>query len=286
MTSTSPAFNHLHVNTMPPVDTLSSWGTLVLSIACNTLVFQATRTPNTKSSATAASGHVRAISASHSILVTILTIIALRQQHWQLSLDDPTPPRDVDGDGNLDDAANPMIQGRSRLANMITSWEAGYLLYDTWAMAYALPRTVGRSARPSPVMVTHHALIGAGLLYLQHYIARGKERGVRVILGLLLMNASNPLLHARWWARKTGRQSRFLDAAFLVAFAGVRFGSVAWILRQYGAYHRLGLVDVFGRLRTPCKVGTASLVGLNGVWWLWMCKNFAQRYVEKTKKRI
>ncbi|KAI6778125.1 uncharacterized protein J7T54_001929 [Emericellopsis cladophorae] len=271
---------------MPPVDTLSSWGIVALSIACNTLVFQTTRSPSTKSSATAASGHVRAISASHGILVTILSIIALRQEHWQLPHADPVPPRDVvDGDGNLDDAANPMIQGRSRLANMITSWEAGYLVYDTWAMAYALPKAVGRSARPSPVMITHHALIGAGLLYLQLYVARGNERGVRVILGLLLMNASNPLLHARWWARKTGIQSKFLDAAFLVAFAGVRFGSVAWILQQYGAYHRLGLVDAFGRLRTPCKAGTASLVGLNGAWWIWMCKNFAQRCLEKKRKK-
>lgn len=251
----------------------SSIGVLTLSVICNTVLFRATRSARTDSSATAASAHLKAISASHSALVTILAAVALRQRNWRLP--DEAVPLASWRSENLDDSANPMIQGRSRLANIVTAWEAGYLLYDTWAMTYALPRSV--HLRPSRVLVSHHVLIASGLLCLQLYVARGRERGVRIILAFLLMNASNPLLHARWWARKSNRASKLSEAVFLATFAALRFGIVAWVLRQYGAYHRLGPLEVFGYLRTPCKAGTGTLVGLNAVWWSWMCKNFIRR---------
>ena len=83
----------------------------------------------------------------------------------------------------LDDTHNQLIAGRSALANTITFFETGYLIYDTSALLYSsclqhnhdsilrVPSCLAKD----PVSLVHHlALIS--LAYLQTYIAAGRRR--------------------------------------------------------------------------------------------------------------
>jgi hypothetical protein len=243
---------------------------------------RAVRRLNPPSSTFHAQVQNRAISAGHAILTTLLACSVLRQDKWLFS--DTAPARlspVLRPDGNLDDSDNHLIRGCSRLANAITSWETGYLLYDTWALIRPsgdAPASLTQAARRSPVLLGHHLSLAAALLVLQVYIARGRERGIWIIVAFLLMNASNPLLHARWWTRRTGRHSRLLETVFALTFALSRFGLVAWVLGRYGAHHGLGALAAYRRLRIPCQLGTGALVGLNALWWLALVRGiFARR---------
>lgn len=218
---------------------------------------------------------IKAISAGHSVLATALTVYALRG-HWQIQASEkgkaPSP------DNALDDAENPLISGTSKIANFVTAWEAGYLIYDTIALAIeargqdygaSLSRILRRTIKRSPVMVVHHVLIIAALLYLETYIATRREKGQKIIMAFFLMNASNPLLHLRWYRHKvTGRSDVRIDSALATVFAATRFGSIWWVMREYGLYHNIGAWEAFRRQRIPCQAGTGLLTTMNALWWL------------------
>ncbi len=240
----------------------------------------------------------RLVSSLHATVTTALVLYALRPSQWSIA-DDQSHTKIVGGsgkvlpmtDGLLDDSANPIIVGKCALANGLTAWEAGYLIYDTWAMFYetSSPNNAGgfRSAllrvlRTSPVFFVHHLALSTGLTYLQSLIASGYDVGIWIITAFLLMNASNPILNARWWVRrKTGGFDKRLDVAFIVVFAACRFGTVAWVLRRYGKHHGLGAWEAYIKLRLQCKAGTATLVGFNALWWFMLVRKVVVRELAK-----
>lgn len=170
--------------------------------------------------------------------------------------------------------------------------EAGYLIYDTGALLAEVhlkyptktaSSTVSTLARRSPVFLAHHAALISALMYLQHYTANGREKGVWVIVAMLLMNASNPLLHLRWYRKKqTGKSDRVIDLALVLVFALTRFGSVYWILRSYAAFHRTGTLDAIRRQRVVCQTGTGVLVGVNALWWAGLVQGIMKKSHNKT----
>ncbi|KAF2257883.1 hypothetical protein CC78DRAFT_538201 [Lojkania enalia] len=236
----------------------------------------------------------KAVSSLHAVATSITAFCILKYSGWAIPKQkSDTSPSPVDGENHPDDSLNPMIAGRSRLANALTAWETIYLLADTWFMVYAnrkrysLPsNSAGLRivAKQSPILLIHHVVLTSAFLVLQSYIAAGKEKGLWVITAFMLMNSSNPLMHARWFVRRrTGRSSNFLDLVFLAAFATSRFGVVVWILRKYGRYHRLGVWQAYRSLREECQIGTAMLVGLNGAWWSILAAKVATRNLRKLK---
>lgn len=225
---------------------------------------------------------IKTISASHSLFTVCLTLLALSQR-WSLAPQSQYVPSDEKGGDDLpprvlDDSQNPLISSQNSLANFITAWEAGYLLYDTLALfieSYIKDKSRSfvsaflRLIRESPVFVVHHALLAAALLWLQTYVATKREKGLKVIMAFFLMNASNPLLHLRWYRKKTtGRSNMRIDAALATIFAITRFGSVYWAIWAYGQYHGLGTWQSLRRQRLVCQSGTGLLTGLNLVWWV------------------
>ena len=259
-------------------------GLVAVSACFYGLVFRATRHGTSPPDAAS----LRAISAGHAALTTLLAVYVLRQPQWETETDASSSlsKRVLSNVSPLDDSFNPIIRGRSTFGNAITAFETGYLLYDSCAMISTYGRRQGRISltlawHTAPLMMGHHVVLVSALLYLQVYIARGKERGIWVILAFLAMNATNPLLHARWWARKVGKDPKLLDFLFTIVFAVVRFGIPVEVMRNYGAYHHIGPFQAFKRLRTPCKVGTSVLVGLNGVWWMFLAKALIQRQLRR-----
>lgn len=233
----------------------------------------------------------KAVSAAHATTSSIAALLLLRYSSWPILPWPSSGPQDAHKrDRHLDDSHNPTINGHNRLANALTAYETAYLLYDTCAMVHAR-RMKNQStfraalrvvARDSPVTLLHHVLLSSALLVLQAYIAVGKEKGMWVITAFLLMNGSTPLMHARWWNRqRTGTSNMALDIAFLATFAASRFGVVLWILVKYGQYHGLGPWQAYAMLRKRCQIGTAMLVGLNGIWWTMLAFNVAKRNIKR-----
>lgn len=203
---------------------------------------------------------LKAISSFHALSTSVAVLYSLSQP-WPIGSDRGQLSSSLAQPHFLDDRENPMIRGHSELGNAITAWETGYLLYDTVALL-----TI---TRKDPVMLIHHGMLLGALGYLQIYITRQQERGIWIILAFLFMNASNPLLHLRWWRRKrTGKDDGRIDTLFAVAFAVCRFGTISYVLKKYGTFHRLSAWEAFLRQRAVCKVGTASLFLLNAAWWL------------------
>lgn len=241
-------------------------------------------------------GKLDAISSGHAVTTTAAVIYALLKSDLPSPVTSPDKSRTpkLAGNGNLDDSANPLIQNRSNFANLLTAWETGYMLYDTWAMVYSVRpeastfRGFGRAtleiARKEPVIFGHHIAVSTAFLYLQYYIYEGRERGIWIIVAFLLMSASNPLLYLRWWVRRQGKRSIILDFTFATVFAISRFGSVVWTLSRYGAYHGLKPIEAYRRLRISCQLGTGSLVGLNAIWWAMLMGGIFRRTLRGRSK--
>ena len=91
---------------------------------------------------------------------------------------------------------HPLIAARSGVANCLAAWEAGYLLQDT--VLLVVGQRMGRGgvgglvARgvDARLQAVHHVGVGGALAVLMCYVARGRERGVWVVVMFLLMNAS------------------------------------------------------------------------------------------------
>ncbi|KAF2490052.1 hypothetical protein BU16DRAFT_169294 [Lophium mytilinum] len=284
----------------------SPWTTVVLTAASYALILRAL-SPAPTTLATLRSNN-RKLSATHSTITTTLALYCLRYSSWDLPDSTPSPsasqgspkqpidPSTTPRTTHLDDSHNPLIQSRSTFANYITSFETGYIIHDILALLYSsylsrsLPRSLLRApaylAQDAPIFFAHHVALIASLGLLQTYIAKGREKGGKIILAFLLMNASNPLLHARWFVRqRTGRADKRVDVAFAAVFAASRFGAVAWVLSNYGAFHGLGAWEAYKRLRWQRRSGTAALTGFNAVWWVLLVSKIAQREVLERRVR-
>jgi hypothetical protein len=263
---------------------------MALSAATYSTILRLSTAQRHRIKATKVAEAAKIIASLHAIATTVAALYALRSSQWTIpesrSRRRSKPPPNgyfpsvgpFKSQSELDDSANPLITGQCSYSNALTAWEAGYLFYDTYAMVYeayiARPnggarRALLRVAKQSPLLFGHHLVLFVLLSYLQTYIAAGREVGIWVITSFILMNASNPVVHARWWIRRwTGRSDFRLDIALIVAFAAARFGTLAWVLKKYGQYHGLGPWEAFTKLRIACKMGTAALIGVNGLWWV------------------
>lgn len=241
---------------------------------------------------------VKAISACHSLIATFLTVVALSQR-WDVaphshSVDSITIAERTVSARTLDDSQNPLISGKNSLANFVTAWEAGYLIYDTGALfleslfkggSRSRRSALANLLRDSPIFVMHHLLLASALIWLQTYVSAKREKGVKVIMAFFLMNASNPVLHWRWYRKKvTGSSDTRNDVALAAVFAVTRFGSVYWIVKKYAQYHNLGTWQSLRMQRNICQTGTGLLTGLNAVWWLGLIAQMA-RQRQRTKLR-
>lgn len=215
---------------------------------------------------------------AHSILTTAAVVYALSKD-WPLVVEHT--PKPTSTATYLDDRQNPLIFGKSQLGNFITSWETSYLISDTLSkLDWSLPvhRAWLALARERPLTLFHHLALLSALGVLQVYIARGRERGVWIIVALMLMNASTPVLHWRWRQRKTrGKTTLTADALLAATFAACRMGLVEWVLRQYGKFHGIGPWEALRAQRGICQAGTGVLVGVNAIWWLILVKNMAKK---------
>ncbi|CAK4030706.1 TRAM LAG1 CLN8 homology domain-containing [Lecanosticta acicola] len=230
--------------------------------------------------------NLKGISDVHSLISSTAALYALSKR-W---------PHDVQPKKHsasyLDDSNNPLIVGKSDLGNAITSWETGYLLFDTAVKLLSHWQTVRAEQRVSlqrmplavlrrePLILFHHFALLGGLAFLQVYIAKGRERGVWIIVAFILMNASTPVMHWRWRQRqRTGRTTLTADVLLALVFGASRLGLVGWVLKQYADYHGIGAWDAFQRQRGVCRTGTAVLFGMNAVWEAALLKRIAGRII-------
>lgn len=233
----------------------------------------------------------KVVSAGHAALTTILSLCAVLRasQRARPTAEHTNMSQPLSGE-YLDDSHNPFIQDRDLLSSSLTAWETGYLVYDTLALVLlnnssnGLLAAIRKTFRNSPDFLFHHLLLATGLMYLQTYIARQRDKGIRIVVTLLLMNASNPLLHMRWWARRQGKPSRALDLAFLITFAASRFGPLAWVMYEYGKYHDMGAFEAWKWLRKPCQAGMVGLFSMNAIWWLLLVKGIVMKSLKQRKK--
>ncbi|KAI4195562.1 MAG: hypothetical protein LQ350_007138 [Teloschistes chrysophthalmus] len=249
----------------------------------------------------------KATSAVHSSLTTVLAAYFLYRYRIQHQGAPPASGKEglVARQGPAagvsrypDDSRNPAIQIRSTLGNIITAFECGYLLQDTFALVWEarrrsrlagsktdLPLLRMILAHADKTLLTHHVGIGIALLILQHYIHGGRERGIHIIVQLVLMNSSTPLLNIRWWLRTYHPNQRMLclasDLAFATAFYLARIRLVEWVLRDYGTAHGRNSAwkTYWEDLRLPCQLGTGALYVANAGWWTILVSNIMQRLV-------
>lgn len=237
--------------------------------------------------------NLKAISSAHSILTTALGLTALLGV-WTIDTDFTTPDTIVKSDVYLDDTQNHLIVGKSALGNNVTGIETGYLLYDNIALLLVVQRELQSSitgafahlVRKEPLLVVHHLGLLTAFGTLQVYVAKGRERGIWIIVALMLMRASDPVLHWRWWRRKrTGRPDARLDLLLAAVFAICRFGTLGWVLTAYGKHHNLRPWTAFMKQRVICKAGTATLSGLNAVWLATLVRNTTRRLLHNRSAR-
>lgn len=236
---------------------------------------------------------IKAVSTVHSSLCTALALYVLNQDQWRTP--PPTPAQHATmkasylRTGVPDDGANPTIQGRSELANTITAIECGYLIQDTVALIRVanMYTRAGIRGTLDKTLLTHHIGIGVALLVLHYYIARGKEKGIYIIVQLLLMNASTPVLNLRWYIHTFKpdwmKMRHLADGTLVAAFFAARVWLVGKILSDYGAWHGWSAWEahVYG-LRVPCKLGTGALLVANVGWLSIMIWNLASRSTKFT----
>ena len=239
-----------------------------------------------------------AISAFHCTLVALISIYELRRHYADWDPSSFTSVQKVEDitsgyGGNL-----LVITTRSSLSNAITAWETGYLLQDTVILLLGARLRSQQSNTYLAkeinwrVLLWHHGALSIALLMLQWYIAHGKEKGILVIIMLMLMNASTPIGTLHWYLvnfrpeKKTAIMAA--NVVYLVAYAAFRVYLIYWIVRVFGKQTGESAVGAFRRLRLSCQMGTATIGITNSIWLMMSMKKFARRYLRTTppKKAI
>jgi hypothetical protein len=221
-----------------------------------------------------------AISIFHCTLMTVLSLSCLQQSSVTDLLsshfsNDEVLDRDL-----------PIITTRSEFANAITALEAAYLLQDSAILFYAsrLHRRAGSSTKGLNIthLAYHHAGLSAALGILQLYIAQGKEKGVLIIVMMMLMNASSVPGTFRWFLvnfRPDGRRLvMFTTIAYLAAYGLCRVYLIYYILKVFGAQKDRSAIEAFAKLKWHCQMGTGVMAAVNTVWLVMGVTNFVTRY--------
>ena len=215
------------------------------------------------------------ISIFHCSLQTILSVACLR--HHANSL---RPLQASDGDGRVpSDSECPIITTRSAFANTITAIETGYLLQDSVVLLHAHYRRRHSRSHTNLQQLKgwnvlhlglHHSILGALLLILQLYIARGREKGILVIVALHLLNASSIPGTARWFLRNfQPHRKRLIEAMtmiYLASFAVCRVYLIYWILEVFAKQQAIPTWTAMMRLRGSCMIGTGTIAAVNTAW--------------------
>ncbi|MCJ1435897.1 hypothetical protein MMC27_005273 [Xylographa pallens] len=236
-----------------------------------------------------------ALSVIHCTVATALSLACLRQNSDALfpALPPAAPPSHTPShvDPRASESALPLIATRSAFANAITAFETGYLLSDSLILLYSVRlarrSNVARKSKQQLVglnmrhLAYHHAGLSAALLYLQWYIHHGREKGVLVIVMMMLMNASSPFGTLRWWLInfRSGRETAIAlaTAAYLAVYAVARLGLVYAILAVWGRQTGVSALEAFGGLRWQCKTGTGTMGAVNIAWLVMGVSNFVCR---------
>jgi hypothetical protein len=225
-----------------------------------------------------------AISIVHCTLMTALSLACLRQSSissllTRLPSNSDIPDRDL-----------PIITQRSEFGNAITALETAYLLQDSVVLFYAsrVARRAGQGSTAKGLNITHlawhHAGLSAALGLLQVYIARGREKGVLIVVMMMLMNASSPFGTLRWFLVNFRPDARwgiiFTTLAYLVTFGVCRVYLVYYILASFGAQKGRSALEAFVRLKWHCQLGTGAMGIVNSAWFVIGVSKFTRRYVQ------
>lgn len=262
-----------------------------------------------------------AISVLHCTFVTLASAYVLQSRHrdWDSNRLGGSLGKRNPAEPNISYGANsPLITTRSTLGNSITAFEMGYLVQDAVILILAArlrAQGLGRGRESLVkeinwrVLGWHHAGISTALGLLQWYIARGKEKGIMIILMLMFMNASlvdlfilsfvwdyvltvsyrTPVGTLHWYLVNFQCAWRKLimiaNAVYLIMYGIFRVGVVYWILHVFGSQTGHSAIGAFWRLRTTCWLGTSTIGIANLIWFILGLRKFAGRYLTSDKLR-
>ena len=243
-----------------------------------------------------------AISIFHCTFMTVLTAVCL---YRELPSTIARSSEQVEHAESVVDRDLPIITRQSEFANSLTALETAYLLTDSVILLLAAqskqvflhkktPNTANTlDARASRGLNLrhlgwHHALLGSAFIVLQVYIARGQEKGILIIVAMLLMNTSSIFGTLRWFLINfrpdVKRAIGALTVAYLIAFATFRVGLLYYILKAFGKQMHISALDAFKQLRLPCKLGMSSLGLVNTAWLLNATRSFLVRELSTRRK--
>lgn len=226
------------------------------------------------------------ISFVHCTFMVVLAGICLRDNHAALT---PSPGTAA---APSPDSDLPIIATKSSFGNAIMALETAYLLQDSVLLRYVFrksKRLVQAGMVPgSPLgrhLSWHHAGLTLPLITLQWYISKGREKGILVLVMLMLMNTSSPFGTVRWYLinfrPKYRRAIATATIAYLCTYAVCRVYLIYHVLSIFGSQQRLSAFESFRKLRLPCKAGTATMAIVNSAWFLMALKNFIKRDLKR-----
>ncbi len=240
-----------------------------------------------------------AISIVHCTATTILTAVCL---YRELPTTISPKQRQENNGRQVADRDLLIITTKSTFANFLSAIETAYLLQDSLILLLAAQSKQVFMHKKTPGEVPakalrglnlhhlgwHHALLGSAFVVLQVYIARGDEKGILIIVAMLLMNASSPFGTLRWllinFRPDMKRAIKFVTVAYLIAFGVFRVGLIYYILHIFGKQLGISAWDAFRRLRIPCKLGMSGLGLANTAWFFNAVRSFAIRELSSRRK--
>ncbi|KAK9234826.1 hypothetical protein V1525DRAFT_31625 [Lipomyces kononenkoae] len=140
-----------------------------------------------------------AISALHATLVCVLATFELCRRYGDWAPTSLSKSHEYDAVNRGVSDGLGIITSRSVVGNSIAALEMGYLVQDAVLLIVSgrlWSRSSSENGRnlvkdiPWKAIGWHHVIIASALGVLLRYIAQGREKGIFVILILMLMNAS------------------------------------------------------------------------------------------------
>ncbi|KAJ9659419.1 hypothetical protein H2198_003148 [Neophaeococcomyces mojaviensis] len=225
-----------------------------------------------------------AISIFHCTFMTIASLACLRQSDVRNLLSSRV------SDNEIPDRDLPIITTRSEFANSVIALETAYLLQDSVILFYAskLHRRAGGSTKGLNIkhLAYHHAGLSAALVVLQVYTAQGREKGVLIIIMMMLMNASSPCGTLRWFLvnfKPDARRAIMITTAVYLKIYGLcRVYLIYYILHAFGAQKGRNAFEAFVKLKWHCQFGVGAMAFVNTAWFVMGVSNFVKRYLTGT----
>ena len=165
--------------------------------------------------------------------------------------------------------------------------EIGYLLADTVVLLALRMRT--RRNKLDPFLLVHHVVLASALPYLLSI-----RKGDFYVAAMFLMNASTPLLHARYAVGKSkwsgGAVHRALTVTLLCVFVACRI--VLWpvlfcIQARQATQFESETGTSAGCPRWYCFAAAAAFVGMNGTWAWKLLRQSMRKHAEfGTRSRV